>query len=183
MKKRRTSNSNGGDLLAILMFLGFVVVAICGWLVDLWRGGREPPRRDLNRKAPPSFPDPQPDVLSATVAELAEAHAERDRWKVVAQGSKGRQAETAAEVDRLRALKVALEQDRDRWKIQAQSAQSADAQATSGPTDRKKFMKLRAVVVTSLHPDHGDDPPAEKAIRAALFKRIWPQIKLIQDEA
>ncbi len=47
----------------------------------------------------------------------------------------------------------------------------------------RKFSKLRAIVVKSLHPDHGEGSHEERIMQGEIFKRVWPQIEQIESDA
>lgn len=55
--------------------------------------------------------------------------------------------------------------ERERWKALARA------------TDSGKFDRLRRLLARELHPDHC--PESEKAVRAEIFKRLWPEVERI----
>jgi len=118
-------------------------------------------------------------ALSETLAKLADVETQRDRWRDLARSGQARSAEMQAEIDQLKATTAALGRERDEWRaLTATKAQRP-------PDDmnyRRKFARLRAVVVKSLHPDHGGGSQEERTIRNELFKRVWPQIERIESD-
>ena len=53
----------------------------------------------------------------------------------------------------------------------------ADTLASS--TDTGQFRSLRALIVKELHPDHTPEGSVDRALRAEVFKAVWPKIEEI----
>ena len=120
-------------------------------------------------------------ALSETLAKLADMETQRDRWRDLARSRQARGAEMQGEIDQLKATTAALGHERDEWRALAETKPQNPA-----PNDgnyRWKFTRLRAVVVKSLHPDHGGGSHQERIMRGELFKRVWPEIERIESDA
>lgn len=46
-----------------------------------------------------------------------------------------------------------------------------------------QFRRLRALIVKEFHPDHAPEGSVDRAIRAEVFKTIWPKIEAITGHA
>jgi hypothetical protein len=57
---------------------------------------------------------------------------------------------------------------------------AAPPHASSEPDGQ--FRQLRALIVKELHPDHAPVDSVDRAIRAEVFKVIWPKIEAITDK-
>ena len=91
--------------------------------------------------------------LEAAIHDKAVLVGERDDWK--------QQAETQAA--RVRELEAAM--------------RATPATASEGDTnEQSKFHRLRSLIATEFHPDHAAFEGAEKAIRAEIFKALWPKV-------
>ena len=66
--------------------------------------------------------------------------------------------------------------------MQAEIDQLTEATRALG-RERRKFTRLRAVVVKSLHPDHGAGSQEERLLRGEIFKQVWPEIERIESDA
>lgn len=120
-------------------------------------------------------------ALSETLAKLADMEAQRDRWRDLARSGQALSVEMQSEIEQLKTATAALGRERDEWR-----ALAAAKPETPPPNDmnyRRKFTRLRAVVVKSLHPDHGGGSQEERTIRGELFKRVWPEIERIESDA
>lgn len=74
----------------------------------------------------------------------------------------------SAKIARLRAAGKTVIAQRERWKALARA------------TDGGKFDRLRRLLARELHPDHCSGE-IEKAVRAELFKRLWPEVERIAE--
>ncbi len=91
--------------------------------------------------------------LTRLAAAAAEAVKQRDLWQMTA----------AAAEDRLRVLQAELD---------------APAAATRG--NDRRFEQLRRYLARELHPDLAGEDLRERALREALFKRVWAKIEQLQ---
>jgi len=119
-------------------------------------------------------------ALSETLAKLADVETQRDRWRDLARSGQARSTEMQADIDQLKATNAALGRERDEWR--ALAATKPQSPPPDDVSYRRKFTRLRAVVVKSLHPDHGGGSQEERTIRSELFKRVWPQIERIESD-
>jgi hypothetical protein len=120
-------------------------------------------------------------ALSETLAKLTDIETQRDRWRDLARSGQARCAEMQAEIDQLKITIAVLAREQDEWK--ALAAKKPEASPPSDANYRRKFTKLRAVIVKSLHPDHGGGSQEERIMRGELFKRVWPEIERIESDA
>ena len=135
------------------------------------------------------LPTPAPYVISPEIqtalseaqAKLADMETQRDRWRDLARSWQMRSVEMRTEIDDLKATTAALGRERDEWK--ALTAAQAKSPPPHDANYRRKFLKLRAIVVKSLHPDHEEGSHEERMMKGEIFKRVWPQIEQIEGEA
>lgn len=92
-----------------------------------------------------------------------------------------------AEVTRLSAVAAEAVKQRDLWQMSANSAEDrlrAMQAELEGPSDAKgpdrKFNQLRRFLARELHPDLAGADGPERAVREALFKRVWAKIEQLQ---
>ena len=52
-----------------------------------------------------------------------------------------------------------------------------------GPGDVSQFHRLRALIIKELHPDHAPPGSVDRALRAEVFKAMWPRIEAIAGRA
>jgi hypothetical protein len=72
--------------------------------------------------------------------------------------------------------------ERDDWRRRATEAEAKLAIRLDEPTGPdKKFQSVKRLIGRALHPDATNNT-VEKAVRAALFKEIWPQVLKIGEE-
>jgi hypothetical protein len=64
-----------------------------------------------------------------------------------------------------------------------QSLQTADKVSSPNDPDDGRFRRLRALIVKELHPDHAPSDSVNGAIRAEIFKVLWPKIEQITGKA
>ena len=118
-------------------------------------------------------------ALSETLAKLADMESQRDRWRDVARSGRIRSTEMQAEIDQLTEATRALGRERDEWRALTAHKSHTPNEASY----RRKFTRLRAIVVKSLHPDHGAGSQQERLIRGEIFKQVWPEIERIESDA
>ncbi len=96
-------------------------------------------------------------------------------------------AELQAELARLSAVAAEAVKQRDLWQMSANSAEERLRMLQAeleGPSDAqgpdRKFNQLRRFLARELHPDLAGAEGPERAVREALFKRVWAKIEQLQ---
>ena len=72
-----------------------------------------------------------------------------------------------------------LIQERDFWKLKAESARSDKDPQDQAAREDKRIEALRRLLARELHPDKAKFSTEEAALRAEIFKRLWPEIDRI----
>jgi hypothetical protein len=72
-----------------------------------------------------------------------------------------------------------LIQERDFWKEKAESARSNKNPQNQAVREDERIEALRRLLARELHPDKAKSSTEEAALRAELFKQLWPQIDRI----
>ena len=72
-----------------------------------------------------------------------------------------------------------LIQERDFWKLKAESARSDKDPQDQAAREDKRIEALRRLLARELHPDKAKFCTEEAALRAEIFKRLWPEIDRI----
>jgi hypothetical protein len=57
--------------------------------------------------------------------------------------------------------------------------QAANTAAPTSSPDDGRFRNLRALILREMHPDHAPAGSVDGAIRAEVFKTLWPKIEAI----
>jgi uncharacterized membrane-anchored protein len=128
--------------------------------------------------------------LAELRAEHERAAAERLLTQTLAQEKealKRRCEELETEIVRLTSLAAEAEKQRDLYQMSAAAAEErlrltrteADPPAAVRGVDRR-FDQLRRYLARELHPDLAGENSQERALREALFKRVWAKIEQIQ---
>ena len=103
---------------------------------------------------------------------------QRDRWRDLARSGQTRSAEMQAEIDALKAAIAALDRElEDRRALNEPPPPPHEAHY------RRRFTRLRNIVVKALHPDYGEGSHEERLMRGEIFKRVWPEIERIENDA
>jgi hypothetical protein len=115
-------------------------------------------------------------LLTQASAEIARLNAERDA--LAAWG-----AQQEAIIVMVLAQLGAAQVEATRWQEacrRMEKLQPTEAnQATVEPDGQ--FRRLRALIVKELHPDHAPADSVDRALRAEVFKAIWPKIEALAD--
>jgi hypothetical protein len=72
-----------------------------------------------------------------------------------------------------------LIQERDFWRVKAESARSNKDPQDQAAREDKRIEALRRLLARELHPDMAKPSTEEAALRAKLFKQLWPEIDRI----
>ena len=72
-----------------------------------------------------------------------------------------------------------LIQERDFWKLKAESARSNKEPQDQAAREDKRIEALRRLLARELHPDKAKFSTEEAALRAEIFKHLWPEIDRI----
>ena len=72
-----------------------------------------------------------------------------------------------------------LIQERDFWKLKAESARSDKDPQDQAAREDKRIEALRRLLARELHPDKAQSSTEEAALRAEIFKQLWPEIDRI----
>ena len=72
-----------------------------------------------------------------------------------------------------------LIQERDFWKVKAESARSNKGPQHQAAREDKRIEALRRLLARELHPDKAKSSTEEAALRAEIFKQLWPEIDRI----
>ena len=72
-----------------------------------------------------------------------------------------------------------LIQERDFWKVKAESARSNKDPQDQTAREDKRIEALRRLLARELHPDKAKSSTEEAALRAEIFKQLWPEIDRI----
>jgi hypothetical protein len=137
-----------------------------------------------DRKAAPAAavsPATRAPTPAETIATLHREAAERDQTIATLR----KQAATAAiEADamegRLRGLEATVGAQAARIRTLERDMKGTDAAPSGGTGDAAgQFRRLRALLVKELHPDHAVAGSVDGAIRAEVFKTLWPKIEAI----
>jgi hypothetical protein len=134
--------------------------------------------------------------MSAVELRLAELRLEQERMAAErraaqALGAEKRQLEQhcaalQAEIVRLTAVAAEAIKQRDLWQMTASSAEErlrvlqAESDGPGGAGRDRRFDQLRRFLARELHPDLAGEDGADRAVREALFKRVWAKIEQLQ---
>ena len=95
-------------------------------------------------------------------------------------------SEQVEEVRRKLMTALATIQDRDaaivslEARLAAAELQSLQAPRPSGGENDDRFHRLRALILSELHPDHAPPGSVDRALRGEVFKAFWPKMEEIE---
>jgi hypothetical protein len=109
-------------------------------------------------------------------ADLQRLEAERDHWKAW-----GYQRDSVAVMFSAKHNSAMVEARRwhGAYRSKVEELQAIEAKATAEPDG--PFRRLLALIVKELHPDHAPPESGDRALRAEVFKAIWPKIQALKD--
>jgi len=126
----------------------------------------------------------QMQILTQEKAELEERRAALEERCAILEERCGA---LEAEQKRLSRLLLEAEKQRDLYQLSAAAAEDRvrdlQAEYETAPTMRgtdKRFEQLRRFLARELHPDLARADTPERAVREALFKRVWAKIEQLQ---
>lgn len=157
-------------MTAVVVLLVIAAAVFACALADLWR-----------KPAVAASPAARAPTPAETIAALQGQLADRDQTIVTLRaGAATAAAEAAAMAGRLRGLEGTVAAQAARIQALQAASQGAHEAPSGGTGDAAgQFRRLRALLVKELHPDHAAAGSVDGAIRAEVFKALWPKIEAI----